>query len=180
MTQTIQLVKVWVKQLKSGDETAAMNIYNMYSKAMYNTLIRITGDTAEAQDLLQESFVKAFRKIDTFREEATFGAWLKKIVVNTGLESIRKKKVQFDSMEDHNVEEIMEEEESIYDIEPAVIQDCIKQLPSGGRTVLSLFLLEDFSHQEIANKLGISVSTSKTQYMRAKKLLKELIKRRMQ
>lgn len=179
MTQTATLTDVWVKNLKNGDEVAAMNIYNMYSKAMYNTLVRITGNSVEAQDLLQEAFVKAFKKIDTFREEATFGAWLKRIVVNTGLEFLRKKKVNFDALEDHSLEDMEEEAAEEPMVDPELIHECIKQLPSGSRTVLTLYLLEDYSHKEIAEKLDITVSTSKTQYMRGKKLLKELIKNKI-
>ncbi len=163
-----------VKDFRGGDATAARKLYDLYSKAMYNTLIRITGNNEDAADLLQEAFIKAFRKIDTFGFESTFGAWLKKIVINTGLEFLRKKKVRFEELEP--MMEIRSEETETIEIQPEKIHAAIKTLPSGSRTVVSLYLIEGFKHEEIANELGISVSTSKTQYMRGKKMLQEKLK----
>lgn len=159
---------MWVEQLKKGDETAAYNLYQAYSSNMYNTLIRITGDSDLSQDLLQEAFIKAFNAIDSYRQKSSFGSWLKRIVVNTALEQIRRKKLDFTPIEEDVVQEIDEE----LSLNPKVIHEHIKKLPEGCRTVLSLFLFEDFSHKEIAEKLNISESTSKTQYQRAKSLLR--------
>lgn len=138
---------------------------------MYNTLTRITSDSEIAKDLLQEAFVKAFKKVDELEEPKAFGGWLKRIVINTGLEHVRKKKYEFEEIENQ-----IEEQEEIEDglkIESETIHHAIKELPDGCRTVLCLFLLEGYKHSEISKELGISESTSKTQYRHAKMLLKK-------
>ena len=161
---------VWINQLKKGNELAAFNLYNDYSKAMYNTLTRITNDTETAKDLLQEAFVKAFRKIHDLDDPQAFAGWLKRIVVNTGLEFIRKKKYLFEDIEEQSDIETEEVESSMIDTE--VLHKAIQDLPDGCRAVLSLHLIEGYKHREIADQLGISESTSKTQYKHAKRLLK--------
>lgn len=138
---------------------------------MYNTAIRISGDSEIAKDLVQEGFIKAFRKIDTLKNPKTFPGWLKQIIVNTALGHIRKKKYDFESItEQHSWEDEVQEESAISDQD---LHAAIKSLPDGCRAVLSLHLFEEMGHAEIAAALGISESTSKTQYRYAKKLLKE-------
>jgi len=162
---------IWIEQLKKGNDLAAFNIYNQYSKAMYNTAIRISGDPETAKDLVQDAFIKAFKKINTLKNPKTFPGWLKQIVVNTTLEYVRKKKLQFEEIsENHVVMQEMTEEVAISDQD---LHQAIKSLPDGCRTILSLHLFEEMKHAEIANALDISESTSKTQYRHAKKLLKE-------
>ncbi|WP_424961121.1 RNA polymerase sigma factor [Ekhidna sp.] len=161
---------VWINQLKKGNELAAFNLYNSYSKAMYNTLTRITNDQEVAKDLLQEAFVKAFRRIDDLEEPKAFAGWLKRIVVNMGLEYVRKKKFHFEDLENQNQLESEEVDDKL--IDDKTLHRAIKELPDGCRTILSLHLLEGFKHKEIAEELGISESTSKTQFRHAKKLLK--------
>ncbi|MEP1033192.1 sigma-70 family RNA polymerase sigma factor [Ekhidna sp.] len=161
---------VWINQLKKGNELAAFNLYNSYSKAMYSTLTRMTSDTEIAKDLLQEAFIKAFKKINDLDDPKAFGGWLKRIVVNLGLEHIRKKKYNFEAIEDQSDIESTEIDESL--IDNKTLHEAIKELPGGCRTVLCLHLMEGYKHKEIADKLDISESTSKTQYRHAKKLLK--------
>jgi RNA polymerase sigma-70 factor (ECF subfamily) len=173
MTKIINIESDIVKGLKNGDESSAFKVYRMYSKAMFNTLIRITGRREEAEDLLQEAFTKAFSKINSYSGKATFGAWLKRIVINTGLEFIRKKKLEFISIEESQYKETSEDENSY--LNPEIVHQAIKKLPSGSRTVLTLFALEGYSHKEIASQLSISESTSKTQYLRGKNLLKDIL-----
>ena len=169
MAKNLDINDLLVEKLKRGDHGAAKSLYENYNKAMYNTLIRLVGDSMEAQDLLQEAFIKAFNNIDSFRGDATFGSWLKRIVVNTGLTYLRKKKIQYEELnEEFEMEEQVEVGE---EIEAAQIHAEIKKLPTSARAVLSLYLIEGFSHKEIAEELDISISTSKTQYMRGKKLL---------
>lgn len=167
-----EVQQVWINQLKQGNELAAFNIYNSYSKAMYNTLIRITGDSEIAKDLLQEAFVKAFKKIDTLDDTRAFAGWLKRIVVNTGVEYLRKNKHVFEEIT--NETEGMEEEiDEGMAIEPEHLHEAINELPAGCRSVLSLHLFEGYKHAEIAQKMNISESTSKTQFRHAKALLKK-------
>jgi RNA polymerase sigma-70 factor (ECF subfamily) len=168
-----EIQQVWVNQLKQGNELAAFNLYNSYSKAMYNTLIRITGDSETAKDLLQEAFVKAFKKINDLDNPLAFGGWLKRIVVNTGVEHLRKRKYAFEDINTLGEEEIDEEVEDQLAIDPGVLHEAIKELPDGCRSVLSLHLFEGFKHAEIAKKMNISESTSKTQFRHAKALLKK-------
>ncbi|WP_425391304.1 RNA polymerase sigma factor [Ekhidna sp.] len=161
---------VWINQLKKGNELAAFNLYNSYSKAMYNTLTRMTNDADEAKDLLQEAFVKAFRKIDDLDDPKAFGGWLKRIVINIGLEYKRKKKIHFEDIQNQSGIESETIEERLVDNK--TLHQAIKDLPDGCRTVLCLHLLEGYKHKEIAKELGISESTSKTQFRHAKQLLK--------
>ncbi len=137
---------------------------------MYNTLTRITNDTEQAKDLLQESFIKAFKRIDDLEDPKAFAGWLKRIVVNTGIEYARKKKYEFEDIETHVDLESEEVNESTVDTKS--LHKAIKSLPDGCRMVLSLHLMEGLKHKEIADQLGISESTSKTQLRHAKKLLK--------
>ena len=162
---------VWIKQLKKGNELAAFNLYNSYSSAMYSTHIRMVNDGEQAKDLLQEAFVKAFKKIEDLDEPKAFGGWLKRIVVNTGLEHVRKRKYDFEDVDE--IDGLEEEIENDQLIENETIHAAIKSLPDGCRTVVCLHLLEGYKHKEIADQLGISESTSKTQYRHAKTLLKK-------
>ncbi|MEM7298010.1 MAG: sigma-70 family RNA polymerase sigma factor [Bacteroidota bacterium] len=162
---------VWINQLKKGNELAAFNLYNSYSNAMYSTLMRMTNDVEIAKDLLQEAFVKAFGKIDSLEDPQAFPGWLKRIVVNTGLEYVRKKKVDFDDIDEVKDPEMDIENGELIDNE--TIHEAIKELPDGCRTVLCLHLIEGYKHKEIANQLDISESTSKTQYRHAKELLRK-------
>ena len=161
---------VWINQLKKGNELAAFNLYNSYSKAMYNTLTRITNDQEVAKDLLQEAFAKAFKRISDLEDPKAFGGWLKRIVMNLGLEHMRRKKVEFEDVS--NLEDQESEEVDDKLIDNATLHRAIQELPDGCRTVLSLHLIEGLKHKEIATQLGISESTSKTQFRHAKMLLK--------
>ena len=162
---------VWINQLKKGNELAAFNLYNSYANAMYSTLTRMTGENELAQDLLQEAFIKAFKKIHDLEDPKAFSGWLKRIVVNTGIEHLRKRTYDFENLEDHGEVEVGIENEHL--IETSEIHEAIKELPDGCRAVLTLHLLEGFKHKEIATKLGITESTSKTQFRHAKLLLKK-------
>lgn len=162
---------IWLKQLKKGNELAAFNIYKAYSQSMFNTLLRLTGQHETAQDLLQEAFVKAFNSIHTLEELSAFPGWLKRVVLNTGLEFLRKKSLQFESISDKV--DLSEELPEDYFVSDEELHKEINQLPDGCRTVLVLHLFEGLKHQDIASRIGIAESTSKTQYRHAKMLLKE-------
>jgi RNA polymerase sigma-70 factor (ECF subfamily) len=162
-----------VRRLQQGDENAAKELYRLYATAMYNTLLHMVGTEEEAQDLLQESFVKAFRKIGGFQARSTFGSWLKRIVINSALEYLRKKKIEMEPLDEGHDLIAPQESEQEFELDVFQVHEAIKSLPDGSRTVLTLYLLEGFSHQEIAAELNISVSTSKTQLMRGKHQLKK-------
>jgi RNA polymerase sigma factor (sigma-70 family) len=154
-----------------GDRVAQYRLYKQYSRAMYNLCLRMVPDKPEAEDLLQEAFVKAFRNLHSFRGESSLGAWLRRIVVNQCLNHIRKTRPFFTSLGGAEVTSLASEEFTMYDISADEIHRAIKLLPEGARIVCVLHLLEEYKHSEIAGMLGISESTSKSQYRRAIALL---------
>lgn len=166
-----------IDRCKKGERKAFYELYSLYAKAMFNISLRILNNTTEAEEVLQDSFLKAFEKIGTYNPKYSFGAWLKRIVINGSLDVLKKRKpilVPLDGIE--YVQEEENEDDVIYDIE--LLKKCVTELPDGFRTILSLFVFEDYSHKEIADVLGISEGTSKSQYNRAKKKLIELIKQK--
>ncbi|MCV9386925.1 RNA polymerase sigma factor [Reichenbachiella ulvae] len=167
----------WVELLRVNDRTAQYEIYRLYSKAMLNTSFRMLQDLAEAEDVVQEAFVKAFNGIDKFRGESTFGSWLKRIVVNGALNVIKKRKEMADVDE---IEDRPDADESLDYSEVSVdqVKAAVADLPEGFRMVFTLYLIEGYDHKEIAEILGISESTSKSQFNRAKAKLKVILKNR--
>jgi RNA polymerase sigma factor (sigma-70 family) len=135
-------------------------------------------DRSDAEDMLQESFTEAFRRLDSFRNESTFGAWLKMIVVNRCINEIKRKKAQlefFDDMSPFEDTVDMTDQQEL-GLSPDKIKNALEELPKGSRMIFSLYLLEGYDHQEIAQILNISESNSKTQYMRAKHRIREILK----
>ncbi len=164
---------------KTGDQKAQFQIYKLYYKAMYNTSLRIVSDSMEAEDIMQESFLSAFEKIDTYSGTVSFGAWLKKIVVNRSLDALSKRKAIFEDIDSHvgirdeSGDETARNEE--IDVKVEEVKEAIDRLPDGYRIILSLYLLEGYDHDEIAEILSINSSTSRSQLSRAKqKLISEL------
>lgn len=164
---------------KTGDQKAQFQIYKLYYKAMYNTSLRIINDSMEAEDVMQESFLSAFEKIDTYSGTVSFGAWLKKIVVNRSLDALSRRKAIFEDIEfhvgirDESNDDMVQKEE--VDVRVEEVKEAINRLPDGYRIILSLYLLEGYDHDEIAEILSISSSTSRSQLSRAKqKLISEL------
>lgn len=138
----------------------------------------MTNNSAEAEDILQEAFADAFSKIDSFRNESTFGAWLKRIVVNHCINHLKKRRAELVPMDDLSMFESRHNE---YDNENdntftvARIMKAFEQLPDGYRVIFSLYLLEGYDHTEIAGILGISESTSKSQFLRAKQKIRDIL-----
>ncbi|AEW00803.1 RNA polymerase subunit sigma-24 [Niastella koreensis] len=168
-----------VERCKQGDTQSFQTLYRQYSKAMFNTSLRIVNNTADAEDVLQESFLDAFRSLHDFHYRSTFGAWLKKIVINKSINILRKRRNDLVDMENTELqalpeEEGINEEEIKYRVEE--VKKMITRLPDGYRTVLSLYLLEGYDHEEISQILNISHNTVRTQYVRAKQKLLSLIK----
>jgi RNA polymerase sigma-70 factor (ECF subfamily) len=124
---------------------------------------------------MQEAFLKAFTKIDTYKGEVSFGAWLKKIVINRSLDYLKKRKVKFEEIKEKTTQ-ITDYQMETKEVNVKVIKDAIQKLPDGYRVVLSLYLIEGYDHEEISEILGISNSNSRTQYLRAKNKLREILK----
>lgn len=164
-----------IKRFLNGDELAAQQLYHQYARATYNSLLRLNLDPALAQDLLQESFIKAFQDLSKLKEPAAFGAWLKRIALNLGLQEIRKQ-IKWESL-DEGRPLSSEDEPNWPEIEFEHLHKAIAELPLGCRTVFQLYYLEDYSHQEIAREMQISSSTSKSQLHYAKQQLREKLQR---
>ncbi|MCD8742428.1 RNA polymerase sigma factor [Mucilaginibacter roseus] len=170
-----------VVECKQGSKKACYELYRLYSKAMLNIAYRIVGNIGEAEDVLQEAFLHAFNKVHDFRQETTFGLWLKQIVVSRSINLLRKRKLEWTELEDEKMMNIPEEEkdddeEKNYKV--AAIKEAMKELPEGYRVVISLYLLEGYDHEEIGQILNITENTSRTQFLRAKRKLGEILSRK--
>lgn len=167
-----------IERCKAGDISAQFKLYDLYKKAMYNICLRMVNDREEAEDVLQESFLSAFRNLDKFEGRATFGAWLKRIVINNALSHLKNKRAIFEDLDEkHDLsDENISIEEHDVELKVSKINQAMMQLADGFRTVLSLYLFEGYDHREIASILDITESTSKSQYLRAKRKLLEIMK----
>ena len=167
-----------VRQCIDGQTSAYRVLYERYSKAMFNTALRIVNKTADAEDVLQDSFTDAFMQLSSFENKSTFGAWLKQIVVFKSITHLKKQRMSFVDMEkakDLPEENELDEADICYTVD--MIKQTIQQLPDGYRTVLSLYLFEGYDHEEISEILGVAQSTVRTQYIRAKQKLLNLLKK---
>jgi RNA polymerase sigma factor (sigma-70 family) len=166
-----------IESCKKGDVRAQYQLYTLYNRAMYNICYRMTGQQEEAEDMLQESFTYAFNRLGSFRFESSFGAWLKRIVVNTCINHLKKRKVDLVYTEQHNDpppdNDPVDYEEIQFRVEQ--VNRAVELLPEGYRIVFSLYLLEGYDHKEISEILGVSESTSKSQFLRAKQKIKEIL-----
>lgn len=168
-----------VVECKNGSRKAYNDLYKLYSRAMFNIAMRIVNDTEEAADVLQEAFIDAFSRIGDFRQETTFGLWMKQIVINKSISQLRKRKMELISMDDTDIESIPDEETNDneeLELQVRQVRTVIQQLPDGYRVVLTLYLLEGYDHEEISHILKISENTSRTQYMRARRKLVQMLK----
>ena len=160
----------------NSDQSAQFEIYRLYYKSMYNSSLRIVGVPEEAEDIMQESFLTAFRKLKTYNGEVSFGAWLKKIVINNSLDILRKRKMFFEEL--HNELPVLSEPEQETEVDSVTIEEvkiAINSLSDGYRTILSLILLEGYDHEEVSEILGIKNVTSRTQFSRARQRLREIL-----
>lgn len=169
-----------IARCRAGDRDAHYALYRQYSKAMYNVGFRITGNADDADDVLQEAFISAFRNLDSYRGDASFGAWLKRIVVNKAINAVQRRKHESIPDDDRwDVAEPVESSEYREELTVDRVKKAIAQLPDGYRSVLSLYLIEGYDHQEIAEIMSISESTSKSQLNRAKAKLREYLKQNL-
>ena len=163
-----------------GDQRAQMQIYKLYYNAMFNTSLKIVGNSVEAEDIMQESFLRAFSLLPKIKLFTGFGGWLKKIVVNKSLDLVRKRKIYFEEVENIRDDTIDESSlevpgESINE-KIGRVRRAMAELPEKYRTVLSLNLLEGYDHDEISGLLGITTSTSRAQLSRGKQKLLAILK----
>lgn len=167
-----------VARCKEGDTAGYELLYRQYAKAMYNTSVRIVNNPADAEDVLQEAFIAAFR-LDKFDYSSTFGAWLKRIVVNKSIDVLRKRRlitIDIDDTRAHELQDSSSEHDESITLKVGEIRKAVAQLPTGYRTVLSLSLFEGYDYDEIGEILKIEPGTVRTQYHRARKKLLQLLK----
>lgn len=167
-----------IEACKKGNTKAQFEIYKLYYKAMYNTSLRIINNATEAEDIMQESFLKAFKKINTYKEEVSFGAWLKRIVVNSSLDALKKRKLDVDPLDYHTIavsDENQENQVSDAAQKLAEVKQAIHVLPDNYRILITLYLIEGYDHEEISQIMGITNAAVRTGYSRARKKLQEML-----
>jgi len=174
---------ILLQACKEGNQPAQFEIYKLYYKAMYNTAIRIVHDSFEAEDVMQESFLNAFTKLDTYKGEVAFGAWLKRIVINKCLTQIKKNN-RFDevklevvdrNLEDNNDQEIINERADYSSLKAKEILKTMEKLQNNYRIALNLSLIEGYDNEEIAGIMNISNENCRTTISRAKNKLRMLM-----
>ena len=172
--KSIILHEKLLEKCKNGDSQAQFRIYELYYKAIYNTSFRLLRNHHLAEEVMQDSFLKAFEKLDQYEGVVAFGAWLKKIAINKCIDSLKAKKIIEQSLNENidtseNDNDNLEFEDNRDTLE--IIRQTIELLPDGYRVILSLYLIEGYDHNEIGELLGIKASTSRSQLARAKKNL---------
>lgn len=160
-----------VERVRKNDMLAMKVIYEKSVPAMMSLSVRITQDREESQDIIQESYLRSFQQIHTLDDPKKYFGWLKRIVLNNSLKASRSK-MHFEEVEKVEAPEDLDESPWYQGIPFAKIKAGIDQLPNGCREIFTLYLLEEYKHREIAEELGIAVSTSKSQYRYALKLMK--------
>lgn len=168
-----------IRRSLEGDALGYKQLYQRYSGAMYNTCLRLLNNVAEAEDVLQESFTDAFKNLHAFEKRTSFGGWLKQICINRSINQLKKRRIVWVDIEkiagtDRAEEPIVDEPET--GLKVASVKRAIMMLPDGYRTVLNLYLLEGYDHEEIATILNVAESTTRTQFIRAKQKLLQLLK----
>ncbi|TXK73532.1 RNA polymerase sigma factor [Mesonia sp. HuA40] len=167
-----------IERCRKQDRRAQLKIYNKYCDAMYYVALRFLKNQHEAEEAMQEGFIKAFSKLHQFTGEVTFGAWLKRIVINTSLDMLKAKKLNLIAINEQTLGKVEEEDNwSIADeISVEQVKECIAQLPDKYRFALMLFLIEGYDHEEISQILNITQVSSRTLVHRGKKKLQEQLK----
>jgi len=168
-----------LKGCLQNDATAQRELYNRYSPKMLSVCYRFAHNREDAEDMLQEGFIKIFSQMHTFGNRGAFEGWIRRIIVHTCINTLKKNKKFNESVDIIHATGAMVREESV----PSIVQakqivECIRMLPIGYRTVLNLYAIEGYSHREIGMMLDIEESTSRSQYTRAKAMLEDILVRK--
>ncbi|MGY5847554.1 RNA polymerase sigma factor [Salegentibacter sp. HM20] len=183
MTPTITHINDLVARCRKGDQRAQMQIYDRYYKAMYNTAFRIVNDTAEAEDIMQEAFLKAFTKIESFQGTSTFGAWLKRIVVNLSINAFNKNSRYTEVSYNDELKNETEEDPGIALTESGENEKvkqvlwALNSLKENYKIALNLHLIEGYDYEEISEILNISYANCRTMISRAKESLRKKLEK---
>ena len=166
------------RKQEKGETWAQKQVYELYASAMFSVCVRYVTDRETARDLLQDGFIKIFTKADSYSGTGSFAGWIRRIFVTTALEYLRQNKALLESASlDEFSNSIEVEDISILDkISADDLMTCVSNLSSGYRTVFNLYALEGYSHAEIAEILNISENTSRSQFMRARKILQNKVR----
>ena len=168
-----------IEQCKQNNRKAQLQLYNQYCDGMYVVAKRFLKDTQDAEDVVQEAFIKAFSKLDQFKAEVTFGAWLKRIVVNKSIDFLKLKKQRLVDLEEVHLKVIDTSNDDKWLVSDTTtlndVKNAIESLPDKYQYVLMLYLIEGYDHQEISEILNISEIASRTQLSRGKVKLQELL-----
>ncbi len=169
--QSLEKIIEGCKKMQRKSQKA---LYDMYAPVLYAMALRYAADASEAEDMLQEAFINIFKSIDQYQGSGSFEGWMKRILINAAIGYIRKhKKQQFDNFDDVQEIRMKDFDFSEEDFSRQELIDVINDLPDGFRMVFNLYAIEGFKHKEIADMLGIQIGTSKSQYSRARNILKK-------
>ncbi|MBU6341442.1 MAG: RNA polymerase sigma factor [Bacteroidetes bacterium] len=166
-----------VRGVLEGSHPHQRALYEQYSTPMFRVVLRFARDRAEAEDMLQDGFVRVFRDLAQFRGDGALGGWIRRIMVNTALSHLRKQKDFIRDIADFSPFEnrFRTEEDFPSQMDAAALLQLLQKLPPGYRAVFNLYAVEGYSHEEIAEQLGITVGTSKSQLFKAREFLKKII-----
>jgi RNA polymerase sigma factor (sigma-70 family) len=164
-----------IERCREGNREAQFELYRLYSRAMYNTALRMVRHPHDAEDVLQSIFIEVFTKLESFRYESSIGAWIKRITINKCINFLKSRRLTFTELtvNTDRAETIDVAPDPIYTVEK--INRAIAELPDGYRVVFSLYAMEGYDHEEIGQILGVTEATSKSQYSRAKSKLREML-----
>jgi len=182
-TARLELDRDLVRRAQQGDSDAFATLFHAHKARVYSVCLRLTNNTAEAEDLTQDAFLQAFRKLSTFRGDSALSTWLYRLAFNTVLMSFRKKSLRQISLDEpfnQDARSIRREygrgdERLAGSVDRIALTRAIKELPDGYRTIFLLHEVEGYEHQEIAELLGCSVGNSKSQLHKAKLRIRELL-----
>ncbi len=164
----------------AGKRRAQNQLYQRFAKGMLGVCLRYGRNLAEAEDILQDGFIKVFKNIKDFRHEGSLEGWIRKIMVNTAITQFNKNKMKFVEISDEIAVQQDDQDETLnVRIEPEMLLNLIQEMPDGYRMVLNLYVFEGFNHKEIAEILTISENTSKSQLFKARKYLKRELEKIM-
>ena len=177
MTLTQINIETLLALCQDGNQLAQLEVYNRYQKAMYNTAFRIVKNTAEAEDVMQESFITAFSKLDNFKGTATFGSWLKRIVINNSIVQYRKSQ-RFIEVSEENIADEAEEDpeyenDDYSEVRSSQLMQCMNNLHDSYKEILTLYFIEGYDYEEICEILEISYANCRTLISRAKESLRK-------
>ena len=164
-----------LKKCKQGNRKAQMQLYDLYADGMYLVACRYISNREDAKDVMQEAFLKAFTRLSQYNEEVAFGAWLKRIVINQCIDTLKKRSLVYEEMDNQTLAIVDDDAswEVSVNVTKQEILHTIESLPAKYKYVLQLYLIEGYDHQEISEILEIPVRTSRTQLMRGKAKLKD-------